>query len=569
MDNSQFRSLLDSQSFKASPTNSKAAPGSPKNGPATSLLGSRARSSIPMTPRSVGSQKLSRSSRTDDFARQVAEHKRTTLGQPALKKTKSNVVPKGSRLAAGYQDRATLLREQNATGQADEKAGRIRALEEMVKLQQIDQATFDKLREEIGVGGDVASTHLVKGLDRKLLERARKGEDVMALREADGDKSSKDMDHKAKEERMGDQSNELSPSSVEHELESLLEKEVQAKQREARVKKGKYAAPSSLKTAPDEKLSRDEILKQLKASRTAAATEAETIKPTEPTLNSKFRKINAEQPLNKKKSVETVNGRRREVLVVTNPDGTSKRKIRWIDPEDSTQDPYTPPTTGKVLGMEVPAEMAAKQREMIAKQKLEDEADDDIFAGVGADYDPLGAGADDSEDESDEGQPETGGEAISTESKAGALSSEANGQPHNYFSNKSTNGDVSGNLESSNKPAADPAILAALKRAAALRKAQENAEAGKDDGNKVHGNSHSEDFLQRLKKREREDAADIELGFGESRFGDEDDDQEVAVWQDREDGAGKKGSRKRGRKKRKGDKDDVKDVMAVLDKRKR
>ena len=48
---------------------------------------------------------------------------------------------------------------------------RIAALEELVKKGQIDRATFEKLRIELGVGGDVQSTHMVKGLDWELLKK--------------------------------------------------------------------------------------------------------------------------------------------------------------------------------------------------------------------------------------------------------------------------------------------------------------------------------------------------------------------------------------------------------------
>ena len=41
------------------------------------------------------------------------------------------------------------------------------------------------------------------------------------------------------------------------------------------------------------------------------------------------------------------------------------------------------------LGMDVPAELAAKQKALLEQQALEEQDDDDIFAGVGADYDPL------------------------------------------------------------------------------------------------------------------------------------------------------------------------------------
>lgn len=107
-----------------------------------------------------------------DFARQLAE--RNVGAQPPQKKFRSSAAPKGTKLPGGYMDR-TLARNSE---EEDEKASRIKSLEEMVKLQQMDQDTFEKLRDEI-LGGDIKSTHLVKGLDYKLLERVRRGEDVL------------------------------------------------------------------------------------------------------------------------------------------------------------------------------------------------------------------------------------------------------------------------------------------------------------------------------------------------------------------------------------------------------
>jgi hypothetical protein len=107
-----------------------------------------------------------------DFARQLAEA-RSSSSQPT-KKFRSTAAPKGTKLPSAYVDRSKLRQEEST----DEKAERVKALEEMMKLQQIDEETFIKLRDEI-LGGEVTSTHLVKGLDWKLLERVRRGEDVL------------------------------------------------------------------------------------------------------------------------------------------------------------------------------------------------------------------------------------------------------------------------------------------------------------------------------------------------------------------------------------------------------
>ena len=165
MNNDQFRKLLLDQSKSgsqngASPTTSK-----------PSSLGSRRQGFIPMTPRNI------KGGTGIDFAKQVAE--RNAANNPA-KKIKSSG-PKGAKLASGYTDRAlTRLAGDDDEKELvkDEREERIKALEEQVKLGQLDQKTFEKIRDEI-TGGDVDATHLVKGLDRRLLERVRRGEDVM------------------------------------------------------------------------------------------------------------------------------------------------------------------------------------------------------------------------------------------------------------------------------------------------------------------------------------------------------------------------------------------------------
>src|SRR5579871_1236372 len=109
---------------------------------------------------------------------------------PRQVKFKSSA-PKGVKLASGYVDRSKSRRDDDN----DDKAKRIKALEEQMKLGQLDKGTFEKLRDEIA-GGDIASTHLVKGLDRKLLERVRKGENVYEDKslEDESDEEVKDVD---------------------------------------------------------------------------------------------------------------------------------------------------------------------------------------------------------------------------------------------------------------------------------------------------------------------------------------------------------------------------------------
>lgn len=108
-----------------------------------------------------------------------------------------------------------------------------------MKQGQIDQATFEKLRAELGVGGDVKSTHMVKGLDWGLLRRVKAGEDVSKEPE-------EPEDQKEKEEEQEDAPKE---EEEEVDLDAEFERVTEEKGQEAAVpvapkekekKKGKY-----------------------------------------------------------------------------------------------------------------------------------------------------------------------------------------------------------------------------------------------------------------------------------------------------------------------------------------
>jgi RED-like protein N-terminal region len=508
MNNSQFRNLL--QNDKSTTTTR----GSLAFKPPT--LGSRARPSAPMTPRSVGSQTTSR-----DFGRQVDGQTRQADGQPALKKFKSTSAPKGTKFAPGYEDR-TSQRQQHEEEQTS-KEKKLKELEDMVKSEKIDQATFEKLRDQMGVGGDLGSTHLIKGLDRKLLERIRRGEDLNAAPAHDS----------------GSVTDE---GEVDDELDSVLDRDVIVKPRGSDNVSGdtepNAAAPSLIMT-------RDEILRRLRESRNA---ESEPVSGQAHVLSDKFKRLSSAEKSGKKKFIETVNGRRREVLVITAKDGKTKRKTRWIDPEDTAN-----ATKAAPLGMEVPAELVAKQKALLEKEAAEDE-DDDIFQGVGTDYDPLKGINSESEDSEKDGPPDADDKSVRNEAEK---------RPRNYFGAQDT-------AKSTNKKAnpltQDSSILAALKRAAALRQSEGQETTGEDADADPEKVEKRKQFLAKLNQQAREDAADMDLGFGVSRFGD-DDDEEGPIWEGGEEREGKK--RKRGPKKRKGDKDNVADVMSVLDGRKK
>jgi len=539
-----------------------------------------------MTPRSIKSNHDSR----NDFAKQVADQtgQRGQDGQPARKKFRSSAAPKGTRLATGYVDRAKeRLLEQEDEG--EDKQTRLKRLEEMLKEEKIDQDTFEKLREELGVGGDISSTHLVKGLDFKLLERVRRGEDVNKAADADADTT------------------EASPvaeddADVEGELERALEKDVAASARstsQGLVDDEDVASSQTLDPAGETAtLSRDEILRRLRENRKnpGISTTAEPL-PEAPQValdHSKFRKLESAKKPNKHKYTETVNGRRREVLVITAKDGTTKRKTRWLDPEPD-------PSSAKKheeerWGGDLPAELLARQQASIeeAAKHDKDEDDDDIFGGV-TDYDPLAGLNSDEEEEQEAGEimkhdQEPAKATVEEEATArSAKPLKSTSQPRNYF----TTGTADVTEETSKAPAHDPTIIAAIKRAAQIRKQEEEGAEGADstpqEGSGTAAKPASEEsersraLLKKLQQQSRQDDIDLDMGFGgDTRYDDDeggDGKQKLSEWKgadaygedDDEDGGnkGEAAKRKRGGKKKKGDKNSYADLMSVIEGRKK
>ena len=528
MDNAQFRNLLkDDKSSDAVLKSS-----SSNNGFKTPSLGSRARASMPMTPRSVADYNPSK-----DLLRQVSEHTRQTNGEPPKKRFKTVAAPRGTKFGQGYQDR-TNLRQGSEDAQTDREK-KLKDLEEMWKKEKIDRATFEKLRDQMGIGGDTGSTHLVKGLDFKLLERVRRGEDLNEV---------------ATEPNQAEES-----ANLDDELDTVLDKDVTAQQREE-ARTGHRAARES---SEPQVLTRDEILRRLKTSRRADSAAV----TREPDLGDRFKKIAATNKPNKKKFVEVVNGRRREMLVITDKQGKTKRKSRWLDPEGAATN-----TNAAPLGMEVPADIAAKHKAAIDQATIE-EGDDDIFQGVGIDYDPLKDIESDSDNEVAREKTEQGHDNNAVDN--------VETKPRNYFS--TTTPDEHPDAKA-NPLTKDPTLMAALKRAAAIRHSDEDNNIDHANGNTAENKEQESAssakhtaFLQKLKQREREDAADMDFGFGESRFGDDDDEDGPLDEYEGEGvgegesgkGGGQKQQRKRAPKKRKGDKNNVADVMSVLEGRKK
>ncbi|EAW06536.1 uncharacterized protein ACLA_082270 [Aspergillus clavatus NRRL 1] len=509
--------------------------------PRASALGSRMRSSIPMTPRSVTHI---------DFSRQLAEQRREAH-QPPSKRFKSSAAPKGTKLPTGYQDRAALLRQVQDEGETDIEK-RIQALEEMVKLGQIDRATFEKLRVDLGVGGDLQSTHMVKGLDWELLKRVKAGEDVTKTPE--------------KAPSPAEEAEESGTVDVDEEFDRVLEKGGQAvlpsAPQEKKEKKGTMAPPPA--PVPAQTKSRDEILREWKANRAAAAAAAAaSSQPAEPALGDKFKRI-GDTKVEKKRFIEQdETGRRREVLLITDAEGKTKRKVRWLDKSGESvveNGLLMPDKDAKPLGMEVPAEIAAKAAVTLPKE----DDDDDIFAGVGADYNPLGDDEDDDASSSDEEAAQA--QAIE---KAPIRKDEKPmvepSRPRNYFSTSTTDEPEEADRRV-NPLTKDPTLLAALKRAAALRQASPSAEAAAGEGEEdvdAETVQRRKKFIEEARRQEALDAMDMDYGFGGSRIEDEEDDEDVIF----EDEKSKK--RKRGPKKKKGDKNSATDVLRVLEGRKK
>ena len=553
MNNEQFRRLIQDNSRSPaahSPKGSQDAEGK------TPILGSRARSSIPMTPRAV-----SKSTASADFSRQVADYKsQHGDGAPPSKRFRSSAAPKGTKLANGYVDRAALRKADQAdqpptpvSEEDEDKRKRLKALEEMVKLGQMDRAAFLQVLKEMGFEASGEEVPRLAGLDFKLLERTRDGDATQ-----DEEKADQTLTEPIKPDE-----------DFESALDKKAEEDVVPVQREVQMKKGTMAPPAPLTSSQAQKMSRDEILRRLKASR-SATTQERAIEPQdsqEPTLGAKFKKISGSE---KKRWIETdTSGRRKEILLTIDRAGNSKRKVRWLDKEpaagkgeDQSPTAQFPVGRREVMGMEVPAELLAKQK-ALQEQQLADEEGDDIFAGVGTEYNPLGDAGDDDDDSDGSGSEEGAAseKAADSEVQEKTRPASATATKRNYFAT-STTVTTEESSQSDNPLSSDTTIRAALKRAAALRQSEsKDNEPGTNDTDHtdpVVSDRHQQ-FLEKLRKRDREDAADLDMGFGESRFGDE-EDEDGPLWDEGE----KKSGRKRGAKKRKGDKDSVHDVMSVL-----
>lgn len=512
-----------------------------------------------------------------DFARQVRERNAAAFQPSQVKKFKSSA-PKGVKYGAGYTDRAKARAEDEGDAEAKDKAERVKALEEQMKLGQISQETFEALRDKI-TGGEAGSTHLVKGLDWQLLERVRRGEDVMGTGGGNGE-----ADGKGEPE-----------ADVDDELEKLGEKEVEALKKEKVAKKGNMAAPPPI---AGRKRTRDEIMAELKAQRQAAA---EAKKAAEPQLGDRWAKVS-----DKKKPKFEIDEKGREVMITVDENGVVKRRVRKqpvAQTEQANAAMGAPDASKAVLGADASMPELDKLQEPIA-DPADDDDDDDIFEGVGTDYNPLGnmPDEDDSDVDSDDSDAETApprkkgtppersrptsadeseGEVSDASDSRESQPSETTKQPparRNYFN------DATSTTEE-NKPDHLAGIQEVLKKAAKMDT------LGDNDDKQVESNEAREARAAKAKRHAQmlanqdRDLEDMDMGFGGDRFDDGGEDEEgqkvkLAEWKGRgtgdgedegweeDEGKGGGGKRKRKPKKRKGDASNMGDIMRVIEGRK-
>ncbi|KAF3906325.1 hypothetical protein ABW20_dc0103593 [Dactylellina cionopaga] len=474
MNNSQFRNLVnntprvDRSSGSGNATSSTAA---------APLLGSRQRSSIPMTPRSVGA--------SSSFAQQAAAY-RLQQNPPKEKKFKSST-PLGAKLPQGYVDRTKLRDVDDVTDSSAEM--RMRALMELVEEGHLTRE--EAIEQSKAFGGDVESTHLVKGLDFRLLNRARKGEDVLS-----GEKKKPTIDD---------------DEEMEDELDIMLEKQVESMKRE---KKAKNAGDDGDVAAPQQK-TRAEILAEFRRSREEAAAK----KVAENALGSKFKKI-----VEKEKKIKAPKEEKISTKVSGDIVSRKKRKREGEgEGEDAAKAMEKAIESGAVLGMLPPELPSAKAAPGIEQNA--DEGDLNIFDDAPDDYDPLAGLQDSDSSDSEEGEvdkPEIEKKDQKDMPPPALPAAASINRPRNYFATSSKDADVSTESIAS-KPldrddlANTAELSAAIKKAAqmrALSKANTDDEGAKKE-------ARHKAMLQAASR----DEEDVDMGFGGSRtFGDDDDD---------------------------------------------
>lgn len=491
-----------------------------------------------------------------------------TQGTKAVKSSK----PKGVKLATGFKDRA--LERMNAEQDAEDKiTSDLAALRAQLNAGELTQEDFEDKRFDL-MGEKQSSGQPIKGLDRELLARVRRGEDVMNAETKDDISATAD---------------------AEDELDALQDKVITPVAVERSAKRGEVA---------NGKKSRDEIIAELKAQRQAAA---EARIAARPQLSDKFKPINSGM-----KAPKThIDSKGREVVMIRGEDGKLKKKVRKVVlPVDDAENPVAQPSMLDE-GVAGPIQSSAVQEQSRAaddpgETDLGDD-DDDIFEGVGTAYDPLG-NADDGDSTSDAGQSHSpvlerdrpmesaGDEQPVDDDRTPDEATTDNGSvctKRDYFGAPIVNHNLPA---APHNPMSDPDVLAAIKRASQMATLKLGLDGQGQDGE----NTQDSDIITsendaRLRKKaamlasSNRDLDDMDLGFGGSRFDDDDEDeggldkdgrgktgQRLSEWKGLDhDGADDepnighaKGPKKKKARKRLGDKDSVKDVMSVLERRK-
>ena len=391
-------------------------------------------------------------------------------------------------------DRAKARESTEIDAEVAERERRLEALKELARNPETGEVDMELIiQQSKAMGGDAKSTHLVKGLDFALLERVKRGEDVLGIGSGSkGSKGSKSKEQGEDEERL------------EGELDKALGKTIVPVEKE-KVKK------------PRNKVTREEMLAGLKRQKAAVVTSKAAAAPPVPVLGSRFKRIG--QPKPKKK--ESKDGKSQKKKAKGHADGGNKSN--------------TP------LGMLPPPLPATR-----AVPGGKDEGDDiDIFDDAGRDYDPLaGLGGDDSDSDSSADEKKTlelKGKQTDCQEKAAAAGDTAilSSMPPpprpkpNYFLESEDDQE-----ERYEPPTPTSALLAHNPDlAAALSKAANLAQRGGPS-------SASAEELEKEKRRKAmlenfdRDAMDMDMGFGGSR--DWGDDEEEFV-------EGSKGGKKRKR----------------------
>ena len=436
------------------------------------------------------------------------------------------------------------------SNEEDDKTQRVRALEDMVRLGQMSQSDFQKLRDEI-IGGDIHDVHLVKGLDYSLLERVKRGEDVLA-------------DHKENTDAQPAQSSRLSENEMEAELGELEGKAVIPLSKQENIKQGQLAPMASIRKGT--KRSRNDILNDLKAARSAAKSAPH---PQQPVLGTKFKKVGTM----KEHSRIEIDDRGREVLLMIDADGVTKKKIRKLDPVSTSESRESLPMPRQ--------DVAPLGSELVLPETQEPslEEGEDIFEGVGADFNPLGDldGSDedvdiqDDDSASDRGAADPKGEKLEPDEKAPIVSRlvshPADREVQNYFNEPSPPQQV----EARHDYLRDPAILAALKKASSIQPLASERQTDEAEATKLARH-------KRLLESQDRDADDLDMGFDLSNRFDDDEDTgaskapRLSIW-DHEDDRGSKDQRrerkeeqtKRGPQQKKKRRKNVDDAAAVLE----